>query len=100
MILREIQKDLAKTFQLFLEAMLRSFELILEAMRTSLAVKSRGYNHRAETFHALGCGVQPGSGRNLSSRHHFGGNRNRSGELQLEIQVTLTFEIIGSCSQL
>lgn len=48
----------------------------------------------------LGCGVQPGTGRSLSSRHHFGGNLSRSGELQLEIQVTLTFEIIGSCSQL
>lgn len=52
--LREIQKDLVKTFQLFLEAVLRSFELILEAMRTSLAVKSRGYNHGTETFPAPG----------------------------------------------
>lgn len=47
-------KGLVKTFQLFLEAVLRSFELILEAMRTSLAVKSRGYNHGTETFPAPG----------------------------------------------
>lgn len=48
--LRKIQKDLVKTFQPFLEAMLRSSELILEVMRTSHAVKSRDSNHETETF--------------------------------------------------